>query len=283
MQNAERFLLAPARLGSILNIPAMPLSSRQIKTLHAYRQKKFRREDDVFVAETPKVVEMLLDSPLTLRALYALSDYAEAVGQRFPGCRPLLQVISEQELERISGLTSPQHVFGVWAQPHRPLAPTEAFQGISLVLDGLQDPGNLGTIIRIADWFGIDRLICSEDTADAFQPKCVQASMGAVARLPIHYVDLVRTAALAPDGFPFYGTFLEGENIFEQPLATPNAWYFIGNESHGIRPATAALINRKIHIPTFAPITEPHRPHAAESLNAAVAAGILCAQIRTRK
>ncbi|MBD5389530.1 RNA methyltransferase [bacterium] len=258
----------------------MPLSNQQIKTLQAYRQKKFRREDDVFVAETPKVVEMLLDAPLSLHALYALPGYAETAARRFPACVPQLQVITEKELSRISGLTTPQQVFGVWAQPHRRLTPKEAFHGLSLVLDGLQDPGNLGTIIRIADWFGIDRLICSEDTADAFQPKCVQASMGAVARLPVYYTDLPPAAAEAPDGFPFYGTFLEGENLFTQPLATTDAWYCIGNESHGIRPATAALINRKIHIPTFAPVSEPNRPHAAESLNAAVAAGILCAQIR---
>lgn len=258
----------------------MSLSNQQLKTLQAYRQKKFRREDDVFVAETPKVVEMLLASPLHLRALYALPDYAETVAARFPACAPQLQVITEKELARISGLTSPQHVFGLWAQPHRRLSPQEAFRGLSLVLDGLQDPGNLGTIIRIADWFGIDRLICSEDTADAFQPKCVQASMGAVAHLPIYHVNLARTAAEAPDGFPFYGTFLEGENLFAQPLTATDAWYCIGNESHGIRPATRALINRKIHIPTFSPATDPDRPHAAESLNAAVAAGILCARIR---
>lgn len=258
----------------------MPLSVQEIKRLQAYRQKKFRREDDVFVAETPKVIEMLLDAPLALRGLYALPDYAERVSRRFPACKPLLSRITEKELERISGLTSPQHVVGVWAHPHPRLKPDEAFHGISLILDGLQDPGNLGTIIRIADWFGIDRLICSEDTADAFQPKCVQASMGAVAHLPVYYADLNATAAAAPSDFPFYGTFLEGDNLFERPLTATDAWYIIGNESHGIRPATAALINRKIHIPTFAPVSAPNRPHAAESLNAAVAAGILCAQIR---
>ncbi|MDE7091702.1 MAG: hypothetical protein K2O53_08290, partial [Bacteroidales bacterium] len=116
----------------------MSLSNQQLKTLQAYRQKKFRREDDVFVAETPKVVEMLLAAPLNLRALYALPDYAETVAGRFPSCAPLLQTVSEKELTRISGLTSPQHVFGVWAQPHRRLAPGEAFKGLSLVLDGLQ-------------------------------------------------------------------------------------------------------------------------------------------------
>ncbi|MDE7149741.1 MAG: RNA methyltransferase [Bacteroidales bacterium] len=258
----------------------MSLSSQQIKRLQAYRQKKFRREDGVFVAETPKVIEMLLDSPLALRMLYALPAYAEAVSRRYPDCRPYLQAVTAKELERISCLTSPQQVFGIWERPHRQLNRADAFQGISLVLDGLQDPGNLGTIIRIADWFGIDRLICSEDTADAFQPKCVQASMGAVAHLPVYYADLARLAADAPHDFPFFGTFLEGENVFEHPLTDTDAWYCIGNESHGIRPATAVLINRKIHIPTFSPASAPHRPHAAESLNAAVATGILCAQIR---
>lgn len=258
----------------------MSLSVQQLKTLQAYRQKKFRREDDVFVAETPKVVEMLLASPLTLRGLYALPAYAETLTRRFPACEPFLKTITEKELERISGLTSPQYVFGVWAQPHRRLEPAKAFRGLSLVLDGVQDPGNLGTIIRIADWFGIDRLICSEDSADAFQPKCVQASMGAVAHLPVYYDDLARLAADAPHDFPFFGTFLEGENVFTHPLNDKDAWYCIGNESHGIRPTTALLINRKIHIPTFSPVSDPTRPHAAESLNAAVAAGILCAQIR---
>lgn len=258
----------------------MPLSVQEIKKLQAYRQKKFRREDGVFVAETPKVVDMLLASPQVLRGLYALPDYAAAVSRRCPDSRAKLHVVTDKELERISGLDSPQQVFGVWERPQRLLSPGEAFQGLTLVLDGLQDPGNLGTIIRIADWFGIDRLICSPDTADAFQPKCVQASMGAIAHLPIYYADLSGTAAAAPENFPFYGTFLEGDNLFERPLTTSNAWYVIGNESHGIRPTTATLINRKIHIPTFPSNAEPSRPHAAESLNAAVAAGILCAQIR---
>lgn len=258
----------------------MPLSIQQIKTLRAYQQKKFRQTDHAFVAETPKIIELLLASPLSLRALYALPDYAETLSRRFPDCRPQLQVISEKELERISGLTTPQQVFGLWEQPRRILEPTQAFQGLSLVVDGLQDPGNLGTIIRIADWFGYDRLICSEDTADAYQPKCVQASMGAIARLPIYYTDFCPLAASAPAAFPFYGTFLEGDDLFSTGLDAQAAWYLIGNEGHGIRPAAARLVNHRIHIPTFAPATAPGRPHAAESLNAAVAAGILCAQVR---
>lgn len=297
----------------------MPLSAAQIKTLRAYQQKKFREADHVFVAETPKVVEMLLRSELRLRALYAVEDYAEqltatgagiaktaartdganAAKTAADGLAAHLTVISEKELARISGLSTPQQVLGLWETPTRTLSLGEAFRGVSLVLDGLQDPGNLGAVIRLADWFGIDRLLCSHDTADAFQPKCVQASMGAVAHLPVYYVDLVewmqkaarepREAAhvgadAASDGhqtpFPIYGTFLEGKNLFESKLEKQNAWYVIGNEAHGIRKEVSALINQKIHIPTFAAQTNPQRPHAAESLNAAVAAGILCAEIR---
>lgn len=275
----------------------MPLSAAQIKTLRAYQQKKFREADHVFVAETPKVVEMLLRSELRLRALYAVEDYAERLVVHNFSAR--LTVISEKELARISGLSTPQQVLGLWETPARTLSLGEAFRGVSLVLDGLQDPGNLGAVIRLADWFGIDRLLCSHDTADAFQPKCVQASMGAVAHLPVYYVDLVEWmqkaareprevahvgADAASDGpqapFPIYGTFLEGKNLFESKLEKQNAWYVIGNEAHGIRPSLAAHINQKIHIPAFAAQTMPQRPHAAESLNAAVAAGILCAEIR---
>lgn len=298
----------------------MPLSAAQIKTLRAYQQKKFREQDRVFVAETPKVVEMLLRSELRLRALYAVEAYAEhlvahgvgitnaaartdganAAKAAAAGMAAHLTVVSEKELARISGLSTPQQVLGLWETPTRTLSLGEAFRGVSLVLDGLQDPGNLGAVIRLADWFGIDRLLCSHDTADAFQPKCVQASMGAVAHLPVYYVDLVEwmqkaahepreaahVGAEAPKGadaaphFPIYGTFLEGKNLFEAQLEKQNAWYVIGNEAHGIRKEVSALINQKIHIPTFAAQTNPQRPHAAESLNAAVAAGILCAEIR---
>lgn len=260
----------------------MGLSIQQIKEIKSYQQKKFRDIEGLFIAETPKVIETFLNSPMALISVYGLSDYICCLSQKYPLLSSSFFTLSPKELDRITGLTSAQQAVGIWQRPQFSLDNNDddAFIGLSLVLDQLQDPGNLGTIIRIADWFGIDRIICSNDSADAFQPKCIQSSMGAVANIPIYYTDLNKLSGSAPKDFPFYGAFLDGENIFTSSLNTENAWYIIGNEAHGINPEIESFINKKIHIPSFSPKTCPNRTHGTESLNAAMATGIICAQIR---
>jgi TrmH family RNA methyltransferase len=145
---------------------------------------------------------------------------------------------------------------------------------LCIVLDGVQVPGNLGTIIRLADWFGIHHIICSEDTADAFAPKVIQATMGAITRVALHYTNLTRFLSSFPQGIPVYGTFLEGENIYGKTLA-PNGLLIMGNEGNGIRPETQAYINQKLFIPPH-----PAGCETSESLNVAIATAICCAEFR---
>ena len=145
---------------------------------------------------------------------------------------------------------------------------------LCLMLDGVQDPGNLGTIIRLADWFGIHHVVCSEDTADAFAPKVIQATMGAITRVAIHYTNLTAFLAELPTDVPIYGTFLEGDNIYEKAL-TPNGVLIMGNEGKGIRPETQPFVNQKLFIPPH-----PLGCETSESLNVAIATAICCAEFR---
>jgi TrmH family RNA methyltransferase len=146
---------------------------------------------------------------------------------------------------------------------------------LSLVLDGIQDPGNMGTIVRVADWFGIEDIICSPDTADIYNPKTVQATMGAIARVKVHYTNL-KDFLQKHNHLPIYGTFLEGKNIYCESLSE-NGFIVMGNEGNGIRPETEKAINRKLFIPSF-----PFEREASESLNVGVATGIICGEFRRR-
>ena len=146
-----------------------------------------------------------------------------------------------------------------------------------LALDGVQDPGNLGTIIRIADWFGIDDIFCSHETADCWNPKVVQATMGSIARVKLHYLDLNLLIDNLPTGYPVYATLLDGKDLYTQPL-TAHGMIVMGNEGNGITPLLRTKINRKLLIPNY-----PAGREAAESLNVAVATSIVCAEFRRRQ
>jgi TrmH family RNA methyltransferase len=183
--------------------------------------------------------------------------------------------ISEAELQKCSQLKTPRDVIAVFRQPTpSPLSGEVMREELCIVLDGVQDPGNLGTIIRLADWFGIHHIICSEDTADAFAPKVIQATMGAITRVALHYTNLTRFLSSIPQGIPVYGTFLEGENIYGKTLS-PNGLLIMGNEGNGIRPETQAYINQKLFIPPH-----PAGCETSESLNVAIATAICCAEFR---
>ena len=147
---------------------------------------------------------------------------------------------------------------------------------LSLALDGIQDPGNLGTIIRIADWFGIEQIFCSDDTVDAWNPKVVQATMGSIARVNIIYFNLLEFLDTLPADFPVYGTLLDGDNIYTQPL-TPHGLIVMGNEGNGISPEIRQKVNRRLLIPSY------RTDDTAESLNVAIATAITCAEFRRRK
>ncbi|MCM1531695.1 MAG: RNA methyltransferase [Bacteroides sp.] len=264
------------------------ISAAQIKQFKNYQQKKFRRQEGVFVAETPKVAEVLLQSGLRIEKILAV----EAWWNKDANQHLLLQwesrsgiqtekiEVSAKELERISGLECPQEVWMLCRQPDTTLPDAQSLcTGVSLLLDELRDPGNMGTIIRMADWFGIDRILCTEGCADAFQPKCVQSSMGSVALVPVYqasresFLEIMRKK---PAPVSVYGTFMQGENIYKTDLHTEKAWYIIGNEAHGIAPDFEKAVHHRLTIPT----SPKHEATGAESLNAAIAAAILCSEIR---
>jgi TrmH family RNA methyltransferase len=189
----------------------------------------------------------------------------------------LVERITDDELHRISFLQHPQQVLALFPIPKSDSSSSLSHlsSSLSLALDGIQDPGNLGTIIRIADWFGIDTIYCSEDTADAYNPKVVQATMGSLARVNIIYLSLEALFDSLPDDFPVYGTLLDGDDIYQQPLSQ-NGIIVMGNEGNGISPEIRAKVNRRLLIPRF------RTGDSAESLNVAIATAITCSEFRRR-
>ena len=245
------------------------ISKNQIKYIRQLELKKYRKREGVFVAEGPKVVGDLL------RRYQPVAIYATAEWQG-EGATP----ITDDELRRISFLQHPQQVLALFPIPETSAAANSQFlilnSQLSLALDGVQDPGNLGTIIRIADWFGIDTIYCSEDTADAYNPKVVQATMGSIAHVNIVYTDLLRLFDNLPPSYPVYGTLLDGENIYRQSLSREGI-IVMGNEGNGISEAIRQKVNRRLLIPCF------REGDTAESLNVAIATAITCSEFKRRQ
>ena len=237
------------------------ISKNQIKFVRQLEQKKYRKKEGLFVAEGPKVVGDLLRAGFKAHTIFATSEW-ESQGQTF-------QEVSDEELRRVSFLQHPQRVLALF------FIPTESVPSVSslsLALDDVQDPGNLGTIIRIADWFGIDTIYCSENTADAWSPKVVQATMGSIARVNIIYTDLHELISKAQ--VPVYGTLLDGQDIYTQELSKEGI-IVMGNEGNGISAPIRKLINRRLLIPQF--------HEGPESLNVAIATAITCAEFRRQQ
>lgn len=256
------------------------LSKGKLSQLRALRQKKGRREQGLFVAEGSKLVLELLDSSFGVEALYALEPWMKQHRAVLSKAKETVAVTAD-ELSRISSLVTPQDVLAVVRTPQEELNFSALAEQFTLVLDGIRDPGNLGTIIRIADWFGIRDIICSPDSAETWNPKVVQASMGSITRVRVHELPLeeffprMMKQLPAKTKLPVYGTFLEGKDIYHSPLAT-HGFLVIGNEANGIRPETETFITDRITIPSFSSAGGP------ESLNAAVATAIACSEFRRR-
>ncbi len=245
------------------------LSKSTVKYIQNLSRKKFRDEERVFVAEGPKIVEELIgEIPGRLQQLFATAGWLESKAKQLAGLnQEMINTVSDDELERISSLKTAHDVLAIFKQPadNTDYDPTGK---ISLVLDGIQDPGNLGTIIRIADWFAIEAIICSEDCADCYNAKVVQSTMASIARVKILYGDPVSWISNNKT-IRVYGTVMNGRNIYETGNITEGI-IVIGNESKGIRPELMKLLDEKISIP---------RKGSAESLNAAVATGIVLSHI----
>lgn len=232
------------------------LSKAQVKWVRSLQQKKHRDAEGVFVAEGAKCVEELRKAFELV--LLATSDNA-----------------TYTEIEQMSSLRTPQGVIGVFKKRE---FNSEIPSGLLVALDGVQDPGNLGTIIRTCDWFGIHDILCSRDTADCYNPKVVQATMGALARVRVHYVDLPKELTLLRQtGSPLYGTLLEGENMYE-PYAIPDKQrgvIIMGNEGNGISESIRKLITHPLLIPSY-----PINASTSESLNVSIATAIVLAEFR---
>ena len=230
------------------------ISKNKIKLIHSLETKKGREKAGLFVAEGPKVVNDLLHAGFTAENIFE----------------------DIEDIKKISFLQHPQSMLGVFKLPRNEHYTEFSITQLVLALDAVQDPGNLGTIIRVADWFGIKDIFCSLDTADCWNPKVVQATMGSIARVRLHYVDLNKMVEFLPADYPIYATLLDGENIYKQELSH-HGMIVMGNEGKGISPILRTKINRKLYIPNYS-----SNEDTAESLNVAIATSIVCAEFRRR-
>lgn len=248
------------------------LSKNKIKFIRSLEMKKNRKENGVFLAEGNKLVSEL-SAHFKCKLLVATSQWLDS--NRNINADETIAV-EKEELSRASLLKTPQDVLAVFEMPHYETSDDDPKKELCLALDDIQDPGNLGTIIRIADWFGIKNIFCSHGTADAFSPKTVQATMGALARVKIHYCD-IKALISGLDDVPVFGTFLDGNNIYESELSA-NGLIVMGNEGNGISKEVSALINKRILIPNY-----PQGNETTDSLNVAIATAIVCSEFRRRQ
>ncbi len=249
------------------------ISKAKAKWIKSLELRKKRAEDNVFVAEGPKLVGELL-SRFQPVYICALPQWAED-NRRYIAPEVQCDTVSQEELERASLQRHPQSVIAVFPITVEPIPEGLAEKELCLALDGIQDPGNLGTILRIADWFGIRHVICSHDTADVYNPKAVQATMGALARVDVHYTDLKEFVSQC--NAPVYGTLLDGKNIYQEEI-TATGVIVMGNEGNGISADLQQFVNKRLYIPNY-----PIGNDTTESLNVAVATGIVCAEFRRRE
>ncbi len=250
------------------------LSKNKIKLIRSLDLKKNRSAEGLFVAEGSKIVGDLLCSKLHPFEIFCT---AEKAAELIDTDNKLISIAEKNELEKISSLKSTPDIIALFKIPEIILDWDEIINDLTLVLESVQDPGNLGTIVRTADWFGIKNIICSEDTVDLYNSKTVQSTMGAIARVKVHYLNLKEFLSVAREkNISIYGTFMEGKNIYRTDLSS-RCIVIMGNEGKGISKETEDLIDEELSIPRF-----PNSGNGSESLNVAVAASIISAEFRRR-
>ena len=238
------------------------VSKNQIKLITSLQQKKYRVANKLFFAEGVKVIQELLESNFALEHLYTTQNDFEEV----PNSKKTL--IDGNDLKKISALSSPNSCLAVFKIP---VEKKMIESGLILALDSIRDPGNLGTILRLCDWFGIHQLVCSKETVDIYNPKVVQATMGSIARVNVNYVDL--NAFITETKLPVFGTFMDGNNIYKTTLPQEGVM-IMGNEANGISSELEKLIQNRLTIPRFGEIQK------TESLNVATATAIILSEFR---
>ncbi len=255
----------------------MYISQNKIKHINLLKNKKYRIKYGNFVAEGLKIVDELIFSNTKIEYLIATVEWQEK--NKFSNKDFEIYTISPKDLKKISSLKTPQEVIAVAKINRNTINNDEIKNKLSLVLSYIQDPGNLGTIIRLADWYGIENIFCSKNTVDLYNSKVIQASMGAIFRIKIHYLEIDK---LLEDysklsNFNIYGTFLNGENIYTKQL-TNNGFIVMGNEANGINKKLETYITERLHIPNFSV-----NPEKTESLNVAIATAIVCSEFKRLK
>ena len=253
------------------------ISKNKIKYLKSLEMKKHRQAESMFVAEGPKIVGDLLNAGFepTYLVVVECSDFVSRL-QNFDLNGVQIDFVTADDLRKVSSLEAPQQVLAVLKQPVWQLDSNIASKELCLALDEVQNPGNLGTIIRLAAWFGIEHLFCSKGCADVYNSKTVQATMGGLAHVKVHYVDLVEMIGNLPDSTPVYGTFLDGENLYGKQLEQ-RGLIVMGNEGRGVSKDVENLVTEKLFIPNY-----PAERESTESLNVAIATAIVCAEFRRR-
>ncbi|MBR5853007.1 MAG: RNA methyltransferase [Alistipes sp.] len=245
------------------------MTKAEIQHIRSLQDKRNRDEEGLFVAEGAKLVEEIASSALTIRRIYTTRTDLKGAN---------VEVVDTKTMERLSGLKSASDTLAVVEQPRYRLNLNTLTKSLVLALDGVQNPGNLGTIIRLADWFGVEDILCSKECADCFNPKVIQATMGAILRVRIHYVEnLPQLLSQAnKEGMPIYGTLLDGDNIYGTTL-TPTGIIVMGNEGRGLSQECRKVVTHRLLIPAY-PANRP----TSESLNVAMATGITLSEFRRR-
>ena len=238
------------------------VSKNQIKLITSLQQKKYRNQEQLFIAEGIKVVQELLNSNFELQDLFTTKKDFLTVSKN------KVHAISEVELKKISALTTPNTCLAVFKIPK---AKEIIEKGLIVALDDVRDPGNLGTIIRLCDWFGIETLFCSEESVDVYNPKVVQATMGSISRVNVVYGNL--EAFLSQTNLPVFGTFMDGKNIYQEKLPKEGI-IIMGNEANGISSSVEKLVSERIAIPRFGNL------QVTESLNVATATAIMLSEFK---
>jgi TrmH family RNA methyltransferase len=238
------------------------VSKNQIKLITSLQQKKYRIANKLFFAEGVKGIQELLDSNFELEHLYTTqNDFDQVFNEK-------KTIITENDLRKISALATPNSCLALFKIPlEKPIVQT----GLIVALDSIRDPGNLGTILRLCDWFGIQQVLCSTETVDLFNPKVVQATMGSIARVNVNFIDL--DVFLAQTTMPIFGTFMDGPNIYQSVLPEQGV-IIMGNEANGISASLEKLVQNRLTIPRFGDLQK------TESLNVATATAIVLSEFR---
>ncbi|MFC2117313.1 RNA methyltransferase [Bacteroidota bacterium] len=259
------------------------LSKEQIKHIKSLRIKKYRNLYREFIAEGDKIVAELYHrnkqdtkSPFKIKKIFACPEWIKQQSISSQNSDLKIYDLKSGELEKISSLKTPNQVLAIIHLPDHKINYNEVKNDLSIFLENIQDPGNLGNIIRISDWFGIKNIFCSPDSAEIYNPKVIQSSMGSFSRVKVHYIDINSLIDNLNYSIQIYGTFLEGENIYNTKLSETGI-IIMGNESKGIHPNLEKLVTKKLSIPTF-----PGDEAEINSLNVSAATAIICSEFRRR-